>query len=208
MSQRQSLIEGVAAPLPRANVDTDQIIPIVHLISVTRDGMGKGLFADWRYGPDGRERPDFVLNREPWRRARILVAGANFGCGSSREHAVWALREFGIRAVIAPSFASIFYENAFRNALAPVIMDQGAVAALLSVIERNPAASVCVDLEGARVRAMDGFDARFTMAEGRRHNLMEGLDEIALTLNHEAAIDSFRAADRGRRPWIYSLSRN
>lgn len=203
MTNRQPQIEGIAAPLPRANVDTDQIIPIAHLISVTRDGMGKGLFSAWRYNPDGAERPDFVLNREPWRRAAILVAGPNFGCGSSREHAVWALKDFGIRAVIAPSFASIFYENSFKNGLAPVIVTEAAASELQGIAERAPTSPVVVDLEAGRVRATGGFDAPFTMDPSRRRDLIEGLDEIGSSLTKAEAIEAFRAADRLRRPWVY-----
>jgi 3-isopropylmalate/(R)-2-methylmalate dehydratase small subunit len=208
MTVRQPRIEGIAAPLPRANVDTDQIIPIIHLISVTREGMGKGLFADWRYGPGGVEKPDFVLNRAPWRAATILVAGPNFGCGSSREHAVWALREFGIRAVIAPSFASIFHDNCFKNGLAPIIVAEAEAAALQGIAERNPHAPVIVDLEGGRVRAAEGFDAPFAMDKSRRRDLIEGLDEIGASLAKAEAIDAFRAADRLRRPWVYAHKRS
>lgn len=204
MTQRQPRIEGIAAPLPRANVDTDQIIPIAYLISISREGMGKGLFAAWRFQPDGAERPDFVLNREPWRRAAMIVAGPNFGCGSSREHAVWALRDFGIRAVIAPSFASIFYENSFKNGLAPVIVAETDVAALQGITERNPDAPVTVDLEAGRVRAGEDFDVPFTMDATRRRHLIEGLDEIGVSLTHAATIDAYRAADRRRRPWVYA----
>lgn len=205
MTKRQPQIEGIAAPLPRANVDTDQIIPIIHLISITREGMGKGLFADWRYGPGGAEVPDFVLNREPWRGASILVAGSNFGCGSSREHAVWALRDFGVRAVIAPSFASIFYENSFKNGLAPVIVTETAATALQGIAERNPTIPVVVDLEAGRVRAAEGLDVAFTMDASRRRDLIEGLDEIGASLTKAEAIDAFRAADRLKRPWIYGI---
>lgn len=204
MTNRQPRIEGIAAPLPRANVDTDQIIPIIHLISVTRDGMGKGLFSDWRYGPGGAEKPDFVLNRAPWRNATLLVAGANFGCGSSREHAVWALREFGIRAVIAPGFASIFYDNCFKNGLAPVIIAEAATVTLQAIAERHPAEPVTVDLESGRVRAAEGFDVPFTMDPSRRRDLIEGLDEIGASMAKSEAINAFHAADRLRRPWVYS----
>lgn len=203
MSQRQPRIEGIAAPLPRANIDTDQIIPKVHLISVTRDGLGDGLFSEWRYGPGGGVIADFVLNRDPWRRAAILVAGPNFGCGSSREHAVWALQDFGLRAVVAPSFASIFYENAFKNGFAPVIVGEADAARLAAIAQDFPLDPVVIDLERGRVRAAEGFDCAFEMDASRRRDLIEGLDEIGASLLLSPRIEAFREGDRLRRPWVY-----
>lgn len=204
MSRRKPRIAGIAAPMPRANIDTDQIIPMGHLVRVTREGLGEGLFSEWRYDGEGGENADFVLNREPWRRAVILVAGRNFGCGSSREHAVWALDDFGLQAVIAPSFASIFYDNAFKNGFAPVIVAAADAERLALLVEEQPDAQVTVDLEAGRVRGPDGFDCPFEMEETRRRNLIEGLDEIGSTLTRAADIAAFQAADGERRPWVYA----
>ena len=195
-------LTGVAAPLRMINVDTDRIIPKQFLKTIARTGLGANLFNDLRYAPDGAENPDFVLNRPPWRDAEILVAGENFGCGSSREHAPWALLDFGIRCVIAPSFGDIFYNNCFKNGILPVTLPEEAVAPLLDQAERGGNARVTVDLEAMRVVAPDGTAFPFEIDPFRRHCLLEGLDDIGLTLRKAAAIDSFEAARRVEQPWL------
>jgi 3-isopropylmalate/(R)-2-methylmalate dehydratase small subunit len=196
-------VEGIAAPLPRENIDTDVIIPSREITSPAREGFGAKLFAPWRYlGPGGPENPEFVLNREPWRQARILIAGRNFGCGSSREMAVWALVQFGIRCVIAPSFGAIFRSNCVRNALLPVELPAATVAALAAEAARAPLV-LTVDLEACEVRAPDGARHAFTIDRAEREMLLTGMDAIDRTWKHRAAIEAFEAADRERRPWIW-----
>jgi 3-isopropylmalate/(R)-2-methylmalate dehydratase small subunit len=196
---------GVAAPLPRDNVDTDAVIPVPWMKSVTPD-YARALFANWRWqGGDGVTQLDeFVLNREPFRSARILVAGANFGCGSSREAAVWALLGFGIRCVIAPSFGDIFYENSFKNALLPLVLPEDEVKSMLDVLASG--AGGCrmeVNLEAQSVTRSDGKVVPFAIDAGRRAALLSGLDEIGVTLRDRDAIDAFQRHDRVERPWIY-----
>lgn len=198
-------IRGIAAPLPRVNVDTDAIMPKIHLVTISREGLGKGLFSEWRWEPDGSEIPDFVLNRTPYRNARILLAGENFGCGSSREHAVWGLMDFGIRCVIAPSFASIFYENCKKNGLVAVVLPEDAVNALMAAAEAMPDRETVVSIKDCTVTGPDGMVYAFDMEDDRREALLEGLDEIGMTLRHEAAISEYQARDRQARPWIYTL---
>ncbi len=196
--------EAIAAPLMRINVDTDQIIPTRFLARSSDDGLGAGLFAEWRFDADGQPRPDFVLNQPPWNRAEILVAGRNFGCGSSREAAPRALRQNGIRAVIAPSFGEIFYGNCFRNGVAPVVLDEDVVQAIAAQLVADPAAAtVAVDLEHQQVRGPRGDVWAFHTPARLRRMLLQGLDEIALTLEESARISGFRAADAARRPWAY-----
>ena len=195
-------LTGVAAPLRMINVDTDRIIPKQFLKTIRRTGLGAHLFNDLRYTPDGAEIADFVLNREPWRRARILIAGDNFGCGSSREHAPWALLDFGIRCVIAPSFADIFYNNCFKNGILPVSLPEAAVASLLEQAEAGDNARVTVDLENETVTAPDGARIAFEIDPFRRRCLLEGLDDIGLTLRKAAAIDAFEAERRARQHWL------
>lgn len=186
-------VTGVAAPLPIANVDTDQIVPGRFLKGTTRDGLGKALLAPLRYDPDGREQQDFILNREPWRQAKILVTLENFGCGSSREHAAWALADFGIRTVLAPSFADIFYNNAFKNGLLPAKLEAGAVERLLA-LAGNPATCLLkVDLEAGEVTATTGETFPFDVPAEKREALLSGLDEIGRSLKFEQAIASFEA---------------
>jgi len=198
---------GIAAPLLRVNVDTDCIIPGSELLSVAKTGFGDGLFAGWRYvkGPGDRaENPEFVLNREPYRRATILLAGRNFACGSSREPAVWALRDFGFRCVIAPSFGFIFYANCFKNGVLAVELADERVEDLARQVEasggRDP---LTVDLERCVVIAPDGGEQGFTVAENFRIALVEGRDFIDSTLQFESAITAFEERDRRRRPWIH-----
>ena len=199
-------LTALAAPLLRANVDTDAIIPSREITSVAKHGLAGGLFAGWRYRQVGSREPDpaFVLNEPQYAGAAILLAGENFGCGSSREHAVWALREYGIRAVIAPSFAPIFAANCIRNGVAPVRLPGERVAALAALVATDPAAHpVTVDLREQRVTAPPDFAAGFTLDAEGREMLLEGRDGIDLTLQHRAAIEAWQRHDRGARPWIY-----
>jgi 3-isopropylmalate/(R)-2-methylmalate dehydratase small subunit len=200
------ILTGVAAPLLRANVDTDAIIPSREMKSVSKRGLAEGLFAGWRYLAIGGREPDpgFVLNHPAYAGTRILLAGENFGCGSSREHAVWALEEFGIRAVIAPSFAPIFHGNCVRNGLLPVRLEAGAVARIAAAVAADPQRRlVTVDLVRQRVSGPDGIEFGFEVDVESREMLLEGLDAIDLTLKHRDAIEAFLARDRIERPWIY-----
>ena len=194
---------GVAAPLPMDNVDTDRIIPKQFLKTVRRTGLGRHLFDELRRTPDGAEIADFVLNRPPWRDARILVAGRNFGCGSSREHAAWALRDFGIRCVIAPSFADIFHDNCFQNGMLPVALPEPEVAALMAAAQDPRGRPFTVDLE-ARTVSHAGGAVRFEIDAARRRDLLSGLDRIGRTLEKSAAIDAFEARQRAAQPWLYA----
>jgi 3-isopropylmalate/(R)-2-methylmalate dehydratase small subunit len=198
-------LTAIAAPLLRINVDTDAIIPSREMKKVSKVGLKDGLFAGWRYrDPVARsEDPDFVLNRPPYRDARILLTGLNFGCGSSREHAVWALHEWGIRCIVAPSFGAIFYGNCVRNGILPIVLDAGRVEALAAQVERDPAQPLTVDLVAGTITMPDGSSVGFDVPPADREMLLEGLDAIAVTLKRSTEIDSFQAADRARRPWIY-----
>ena len=185
---------GIVAPLDRTDVDTDQIVPKQFLKRVERAGFGEVLFNDWRFEPDGRERADFVLNLEPYRRASVLVAGRNFGCGSSREHAPWALEDFGFRVIVAPSFADIFASNCMNIGLLPVVLDDTIVARALEIAAQRPGAEMTVDLERERV-SMDGeIDVPFSVDPFARRRLLEGLDDIALTMQQKDAIAAYEAA--------------
>lgn len=198
-------LEGVAAPLRRDNVDTDAVIPVPWLKSIAPD-YPRSLFANWRWqdGDGETELPDFVLNREPFRRACILVAGANFGCGSSREAAVWALTGFGIRCVIAPSFGDIFYENSFKNGLLPLVLPDDRVRHALDLLEGGTGSCrMTIDLENRAVTLPDGKTIPFMIDAGRREALLQGLDEIGATLLALDSINAFEQRDRGIRPWIY-----
>ena len=196
-------LTGIAAPLRMINVDTDMIIPKQHLKTIRRTGLGRFLFDELRFTPDGAERPDFVLNRAPYRGAQILIAGENFGCGSSREHAPWALLDYGIRCVIAPSFADIFYNNCFKNGILPVRLPKAVVESLMDQAEQGANARVTVDLEACEVRAPDGTAHSFEIDAFRRHCLLEGLDDIALTLQKSAEIANFEAGQTRVQPWLY-----
>jgi 3-isopropylmalate/(R)-2-methylmalate dehydratase small subunit len=192
---------SVAAPLPLANINTDAIIPSAFLRSQSSD-LARGLFARWRFDEQGKER-DFILNRTPFREAKVLLAGENFGCGSSREAAVWALQRFGIRCVAAPSFADIFYENAFRNGFLAAIVGPADLSALIAAIEARPEETLIgVDLE-RQTLSLNDLCVRFEIPAFRREALLRGDDEIAATLRHQEDISSFAAADRRRRPWLY-----
>ena len=200
--ERFTSLAGVAAPLPMINVDTDMIIPKQFLKTIKRTGLGKNLFDEMRYNPDGSEKPEFVLNKRAYRRASILVAGANFGCGSSREHAPWALLDFGIRCVIAPSFADIFYNNCFKNGILPVVLPQEDVDKLMDDAERGANAVVTVDLERQEITGPDGGRIAFEVDPFRRHCLLNGLDDIGLTMEKAASIDAYEAAQAARAPWL------
>ncbi len=202
--QRFTTLRGVAAPLPMINVDTDMIIPKQFLKTIKRTGLGKNLFDEMRYDMQGLERPEFVLNQPAYRKAEILVAGENFGCGSSREHAPWALLDFGIRCVIAPSFADIFYNNCFKNGILPIKLPQPDVDKLMDDARRGANAIVTVDLEKQEITGPDGGRIRFEIDPFRKHCLLNGLDDIGLTLQKAAAIDAFEARDRQARPWMWA----
>ena len=197
-------LTGVAAPLPMTNVDTDAIIPKQHLKTIKRTGLGTALFEELRYFPDGRERSDFVLNKDKYRKAQILIAGANFGCGSSREHAPWALLDFGIRCVIAPSFADIFYNNCFNNGILPIVLPQEEVDALLEEAASAEDPTFTVDLErNVIVRPKGNRELPFEIDEFGRHRLLEGLDSVGLTLAKGEAIGGFESKQRLGQPWLY-----
>lgn len=201
-------LQAIAAPLIRANVDTDAIIPSREMKTVSKTGLKDGLFAGWRYTQiGGREpNPDFVLNQGAYARAKIILGGENFGCGSSREHAVWALQEYGFRCVIAPSFAPIFYNNCVRNGIAPVRLPAAQIAEIAAAVAADPANNtVRVDLVGQQVVSPDGRTYAFEMEAESREMLLEGLDAIDLTLKQGPALDAWRQADRSARPWIYSI---
>ena len=194
-------LTGVAAPLPMVNVDTDMVIPKNYLKVTERTGLGKHLFAEMRFNADGSERPDFVLNRPAWRQAEILVAFENFGCGSSREHAPWALRDFGIRCVIAPSFADIFFNNCFKNGILPLVLPKAVCAQLIDDAERGANATLTVDLEAQALTRPDGERIAFAVEPSRRSRLLEGLDEIGATVAKAHRIDAFEARVRRSQHW-------
>lgn len=194
-------LTGIAAPLPIVNVDTDMIIPKDYLKTIKRTGLGTGLFAEMRYLEDGTENPDFVLNRQAYRNAQILVAGDNFGCGSSREHAPWALLDFGIRCVISTSFADIFYNNCFKNGILPIKVSPEDLDKLMDDAERGANAVVTVDLEAMEIRGPDGGVIAFDLDEFRRHCLLNGLDDIGLTMEKAPSIDRFEQKNAESRPW-------
>jgi len=199
-------LTAIAAPLLRINVDTDAIIPSREMKRVSKEGLGKGLFAGWRYTEPGsrNENPDFILNREPYRRAQILLSGANFGCGSSREHAVWALAEWGLRVIVAPSFGAIFYSNCVRNGILPIVLPDDRVQALAALVEEDPQANrIRVDLGDCVITGPDRLSDKFDINPSDREMLMEGLDAIAVTMKRDDEILAFQARDRLKRPWIY-----
>jgi len=195
-------LSGVAAPLPLVNVDTDMIIPKQFLKTIKRSGLGANLFDEMRFTPDGEEVADFVLNQPAYRQAEILVGGENFGCGSSREHAPWALLDFGIRAVIAPSFADIFFNNCFKNGILPIVLPQDQIDQLMEDAEKGANAVLTVDLETQEVTRPDGSVMRFEVDAFKKHCLLNGLDDIGLTMQKVAAIDTFEAQYQSRAPWL------
>lgn len=194
-------LTGVAAPLPIINIDTDMIIPKDYLKTIKRTGLGTGLFAEMRYNEDGSENPDFVLNKPAYRKAQILVAGDNFGCGSSREHAPWALLDFGIRCVISTSFADIFYNNCFKNGILPIRVSHEDLDKLMDDAQRGANATLTVDLEEKTIKGPDGGQISFDIDEFRRYCMLNGLDDIGLTMEKVSKIDSFEAANAQRHPW-------
>lgn len=197
---------GVAAPFLQANIDTDAIIPSQEMKLVSKQGLGEGLFAAWRYKlPGSREpNPDFILNQDAYRNTSILLGGSNFGCGSSREHAVWALAEYGIRTIIAPGFGSIFYNNCIGNGVLPVVLPEAAIQALASACETNPQhQQITVDLDKLRVTSPDGSEFEFQIEANARIMLLNGLDTIGATERYAAQIDAFEEADRTNRNWAY-----
>ena len=199
--QKFDRLSGVAAPLRIDNVDTDKIIPARYLKTIKRTGLGEGLFAELRYAEDGAEKPDFVLNQPAYRRASILVAGDNFGCGSSREHAPWALLDFGIRCVISTSFADIFYNNCFKNGILPIRVTPEQLDLLFDDAERGSNARISVDLEAQELRGPDGGVVHFDIDPFRKHCLLEGLDDVGLTMAKTAEIERFEVTSAASRPW-------
>jgi len=195
-------LTGIAAPMPLVNIDTDMIIPKVFLKTIKRSGLGVNLFDEMRYDREGNEIPDFVLNKPQYREAEILVAGDNFGCGSSREHAPWALKDFGIKAVISTSFADIFFNNCFKNGILPIVLPQEQVDLLMSDSEKGANARMTVDLENQGITTSDGIEIAFNVDPFRKHCLLNGLDDIGLTFEKKAAIDSFEQKAAQERPWV------
>ena len=195
-------LDGVAAPLPMINVDTDMIIPKQFLKTTKRTGLGKALFHELRTRPEGGENPDFVLNKPAYRNAKILVAGANFGCGSSREHAPWALLDFGIRCVIASSFAEIFYNNCFKNGILPIVLPQEDIDKLMDDAERGANAVISVDLEKQEIRGPDGGCLKFDVDAFRKQCLLNGWDDIGLTMRKESRISEFEDRQKVQAPWL------
>ena len=200
--QKFTKMTGIAAALPMRNVDTDMIIPKQFLKTIARTGLGKSLFFEMRFDQSGKENPDFVLNKPAYRKATILVTGENFGCGSSREHAPWALLDFGFRCIIAPDFADIFYNNCFQNGILPVRLPQKDVDKLLDDASRGSNATITVDLESQTIRGPDGGTLKFDIDPFRKHCLMHGLDSIGLTLEKEKSIQAFEETAAVARPWL------
>ncbi len=199
--QKFNKLTSVAAPLPMINIDTDKIIPKNYLKTIKRTGLGKALFAEIRYDEAGNEKPDFVLNKPAYRKAQILVAGDNFGCGSSREHAPWALLDFGIRCVISTGFADIFYNNSFKNGILPIKVTPEQLEKLMDDANRGSNATLSVDLEAQEIRGPDGGVIKFDIDPHRKHCLLEGLDDIGLTMKKEKSISEFESKAAVARPW-------
>jgi len=195
-------LTGIAAPMPLVNIDTDMIIPKVFLKTIKRSGLGVNLFDEMRYDREGNEIPDFVLNKPQYREAEILVAGDNFGCGSSREHAPWALKDFGIKAVVSTSFADIFFNNCFKNGILPIVLPREQVDLLMSDAEKGANARMTVDLENQLITTSDGVEIPFDVDPFRKHCLMNGLDDIGLTLEKKAAVETFEQKAAQERPWV------
>ncbi len=211
--QKFTLLDGVVLPLDRANVDTDALIPKQFLKSIKRSGFGPNLFDEWRYldhgepGMDNSKRPlnkDFVLNQPRYQGAQVLLARENFGCGSSREHAPWALEDYGFRAIIAPGFADIFFNNCFKNGLLPIRLDTASVDALFKAVDATPGYRLKIDLEQQSISAPDGTVYRFEVEAFRKHCLLNGLDDIGLTLQHVDEIKVYEQQHRAQQPWLYA----
>jgi 3-isopropylmalate/(R)-2-methylmalate dehydratase small subunit len=199
--QKFTTLTAIAAPLPMRNIDTDMIIPKQFLKTIKRTGLGKSLFHEMRYDPSGAEVADFVLNKPAYRKAEILITGDNFGCGSSREHAPWALLDFGFRCIIAPDFADIFYNNCFQNGILPIKLPQSEIDKLLDDASRGSNATITVDLEAQEIRGPDGGTIKFDIDPFRKHCLLNGLDSIGLTLEKEGSINSYEEKAAAARPW-------
>jgi len=199
--EKFTVLEGVAAPLKMINVDTDRIIPKQYLKTIKRSGLGAGLFAEMRFLADGSENPDFVLNKPAYRQAKVLVAGDNFGCGSSREHAPWALLDFGIRCVISTSFADIFYNNCFKNGILPIKVSAEDLEKLFDDAERGANATLSIDLEKQEIRGPDGGTVRFAIDAFHKHCLLNGLDDIGLTMVKADKIGAYETDVKSKRPW-------
>jgi 3-isopropylmalate/(R)-2-methylmalate dehydratase small subunit len=200
-------LTGVAAPMNMINVDTDMIIPKNFLKTINRSGLGKNLFDEMRYDRDGNENPDFILNKSAYRQAKIIVAGDNFGCGSSREHAPWALLDFGIRCVISTSFADIFYNNCFKNGILPIKVTKEQLDDLMDDAERGSNATLTVDLERQTIQGPDGGEVKFKIDEFKKYLLLNGLDDVGLTLQKSDKIDSFEAQQNASQPWLAGVAK-
>lgn len=200
--EKFELLKGIAAPLPMMNVDTDMIIPKQFLKTIKRSGLGKNLFHELRFDMQGNIKNDFVLNWDPYKSAKILIVGENFGCGSSREHAPWSLLDFGFKCIIAPSFADIFYNNCFKNGILPIVLPLEEVDALMKDAEKGSNARISIDLETQTVTSSDGVVFNFKVDPFRKHCLMNGLDDIDLTLEKETSIQSFEKQAAISRPWV------
>jgi 3-isopropylmalate/(R)-2-methylmalate dehydratase small subunit len=201
MMEKFTTLTGVAAPLDMINVDTDKIIPKQFLKTIKRTGLGRNLFDEMRYRPDGTEIPEFVLNQKAYRNAKVMIAGENFGCGSSREHAPWALLDFGIRCVIAPSFADIFYNNCFKNGVLPIALPQAQIDELMEDAKNGANATFTIDLQAQEIVRPDGGRVSFEIDEFRRHCLLNGLDDIGLTLQKADTIERFEEEQKKAQPW-------
>ena len=195
-------LTAVAASLPEINIDTDKIIPKQYLKTIERTGLGKGLFSELRYNEDGTENENFVLNKLQYKNAKILVAGDNFGCGSSREHAPWALLDYGIKVVVSTSFADIFYNNCFKNGMLPIVLDEKEVTLLMEETERGSNAMLSIDLESQEIITSDGKKINFKIDKFLKHCLLNGLDDIALTLEKNSDIENYEDITKSQRPWL------
>jgi 3-isopropylmalate/(R)-2-methylmalate dehydratase small subunit len=195
-------VSGIAAPMPLVNIDTDMIIPKVFLKTIKRSGLGVNLFDEMRFERDGSEKADFVLNKPQYRDASIIVAGDNFGCGSSREHAPWALADFGIKVIVSTSFADIFFNNCFKNGILPIVLAQDQVDVIMKDAEKGSNARIEVDLDAQTLTTSDGESFAFEVDEFKKHCLMNGLDDIGLTMEKAASIDTFEAKASAVRPWV------
>jgi len=200
--EKFTTLTGVAAPMDMINIDTDMIIPKQFLTTIERSGLGKGLFFEMRYDADGNDNPDFVLNKPAYKDTSIIVAGDNFGCGSSREHAPWALLDYGIRCVISTSFADIFYNNCFKNGILPIRLPREDVEKLLEDAERGANATITIDLESQTITGPDGGEIKFDLDEFKKHCLLNGLDDIGLTLGQEDKINDFEEGRKATQPWL------
>jgi 3-isopropylmalate/(R)-2-methylmalate dehydratase small subunit len=200
--EKFTTLTAVAAPLQMINVDTDMVIPKQYLKTIKRSGLGKYLFQEMRYLDDGSENSDFVLNKPAYRETKILVAGDNFGCGSSREHAPWAIQDFGIRCILSTSFADIFFNNCFKNGILPIVLPQEDIDKLMDDAERGANAIVTVDLESQTITGPDGGEIKFEIDQFKKHCLLNGLDDIGLTMKKEQAISKFEAKRRAATPWL------